>query len=77
LAYYPDARDYSSSVTQWPVILDEDQSNNCTGSSTIDFDTIDVDYKSLQYSMMITTLLAVMAAFFFFVNAWYYIIIVL
>jgi len=73
MSYYPDSRDYNSNVTQWPVFLDEDQSN-CTGSSTINFDTIDVDYKSLQYSMMITTLLAVMAAFFFFVNAWYYII---
>ena len=46
-------------------------SSECAGSSAIDFETIDVDYLSLQYSMMITVLVEVLGAFFFFMNAWY------
>ncbi len=43
---------------------------DCTSSGTINFDTLDVDYKALQYSMLITTIFEVVGAFFFFVAAW-------
>ena len=46
-------------------------SDNCTSSETIDFTTIEVDYLSLQYSMMIAILMGVLGAFAFFATAWY------
>ena len=45
--------------------------DNCSAAETIDFNTIDVEYSSLQYSMMITVLLEVVGAFAFFMTAWY------
>ena len=65
--YYFDSKSTYSPVS----FFDDTAAGNCSGSSTIDFSTIDIDYKSLQYSMMITTVLEVLGAFFFFANAWY------
>jgi len=53
-----------------PVFL-EDSSGNCTGSSSIDPATIDVDYTALEDSMMITSLFEAASALFFFTSAWY------
>jgi hypothetical protein len=55
------------------ILLDESSSsNNCSGSSFIDPETVDIDFLALQYSLLITTIIAALSAYFFFLNAWYY-----
>lgn len=55
-----------------PIVLDESSSsNNCSGSSFIDPETVDIDFRALQYSLFITTIIAALSAYFFFLNAWY------
>ncbi|KAI9560814.1 hypothetical protein GHT06_011766 [Daphnia sinensis] len=54
------------------MLLDESSaSNNCSGSSFIDTETVDIEFKALQYSLFITTIIAALSAYFFFANAWY------
>ncbi|XP_057372296.1 protein spinster homolog 3-like [Daphnia carinata] len=54
------------------VMLDESSaSNNCSGSSFIDPETVDIDYLSLQYAFFIGTIIAELSAVFFFASAWY------
>ncbi|XP_045032416.1 protein spinster isoform X2 [Daphnia magna] len=54
------------------MMLDESSaSNNCSGSSFIDTETVDIEFQALQYSLFITTIIAALSAYFFFANAWY------
>jgi hypothetical protein len=54
------------------MVLDQSSSsNNCSGSSFIDPETVDIDFRALQYSLFITTIVAALSAYFFFLNAWY------
>ncbi|XP_057372609.1 protein spinster-like [Daphnia carinata] len=54
------------------MMLDESSaSNNCSGSSFIDMETVDIEFRALQYSLFITTILAALSAYFFFANAWF------
>ncbi|XP_046461983.1 protein spinster homolog 1-like [Daphnia pulex] len=54
------------------MVLDQSSSsNNCSGSSFIDPETVDIDFRALQYSLFITTIIAALSAYFFFLNAWY------
>lgn len=43
---------------------------NCSGSP-INLDTVQDDFKALQYSLFISVIVEVMGAFFFFATAWY------
>lgn len=53
------------------MMLDESSaSNNCSGSSFIDTETVDIEFQALQYSLFITTIIAALSAYFFFANAW-------
>lgn len=65
-SYFSNSHSY-----QTPDFFDgNNNGTDCTTSGTINFDTLDVDYKALQYSMLITTIFEVVGAFFFFVTAW-------
>ena len=46
-------------------------SSNCSSTTNIDLTTVDVDFKALQYSMLITIIVEVLGALFFFATAWY------
>lgn len=63
------ATEFKPLATDSPIILDS--SDNCTGSSSIDPSSVEVDYAALEYSMMITTLTLAASAFFFFITALY------
>merc|ERR1712071_747721 len=43
---------------------------SCSGS-TINFNTVQDDFKALQYSLFISVIVEVLGAFFFFITAWY------
>jgi hypothetical protein len=54
------------------MVLDQSSpTNNCSDSSFIDPETVDIDFRALQYSLFITTIVAALSAYFFFLNAWY------
>ena len=44
--------------------------SNCSGS-TINYSTVQDDFKALQYSLFISVIIEVVGAFFFFATAWY------
>ena len=48
-----------------------DVSLNCSSTTNVDLSTVDVDFKALQYSMLITIIVEVLGAIFFFATAWY------
>ena len=46
--------------------------SNCSSTTNVDLSTVDVDFKALQYSMLITIVVEVLGALFFFATAWYF-----
>lgn len=46
-------------------------SDSCNTTTHFDPATVDVDFKALQYAMIITIVVELLGAFFFFATAWY------
>lgn len=51
-------------------LVEDPSAVNCTNSSPLDLTTVEVDFKALQYSMLITVIVELLGAAFFFATAW-------
>ena len=65
-------KSWAPAVDDFDVDLADHNVHNvsCSGS-TINFNTVQDDFKALQYSLFISVIVEVLGAFFFFITAWY------
>merc|ERR550534_1013335 len=60
----------NGTLSGFPLLRNSTPSVNCSGS-TINYSTVQDDFKELQYSLFISVIVEALGAFFFFATAWY------
>jgi len=60
----------NGTLSGFPLLRNSTPSVNCSGS-TINYSTVQDDFKALQYSLFISVIVEALGAFFFFATAWY------